>query len=60
MSSDRKLKYDIEKIPLGLDFIRALHPVSYIRKNDEQKRTEFGFIAQDVEELLERYNIKNP
>lgn len=39
-SSDRRLKKDIEDVPLGLDFVRALRPVSYRWKDtvDTQAR----------------------
>ena len=33
----------------GLDFISKLRPVSYTRNNDESKKVEYGFIAQEVE-----------
>lgn len=44
---------------LGLDFISRLRPVSYLRNNDENKKTEFGFIAQEVEESLNTSGISN-
>lgn len=58
-TSDRKWKENIETTSLGLDFISKLNPVSYIRNNDEKQRTEFGLIAQEVEEILNDFNIKN-
>ncbi|MDZ7764555.1 MAG: tail fiber domain-containing protein [Melioribacteraceae bacterium] len=44
---------------LGLDFISKLRPVSCYRKNDDRKRTEYGFIAQDVEKLLDKFGVEN-
>ena len=52
ISSDRRMKSDIRETDLGLDFISKLNPVSYIRINDDRQRREYGFIAQEVEELL--------
>jgi trimeric autotransporter adhesin len=52
ITSDRRWKTDIKKSSLGLDFISQLKPVSYIRKNDLDKKAEFGFIAQDIEKTL--------
>lgn len=48
-SSDRRWKDNIKNSDLGLDFIQTLRPVSYNRKNDPEKKTEYGFIAQEVE-----------
>ena len=58
-SSDRNLKSDITNTELGLDFINKLNPVSYYRKNDESKKIEYGFIAQEVEEILIDEGINN-
>jgi hypothetical protein len=49
--SDKRAKRDIQDIKQGLDFIRQLRPVSFKMKNGNGN-TDFGFIAQDVEELL--------
>lgn len=58
--SDARSKKDIVESNLGLDFILRLNPVSYKWKEDSSKapaelvdRTNFGFIAQEVEESLE-------
>jgi trimeric autotransporter adhesin len=47
--SDRRWKNTIKDSPLGLGFIQTLRPVSYIRNNDDKNRTEYGFIAQEIE-----------
>ncbi|HZV68231.1 MAG TPA: tail fiber domain-containing protein [Saprospiraceae bacterium] len=52
ITSDRRWKSDIQASNLGLDFISKLRPVSYYRNNDESKKREYGFIAQDLEEAL--------
>ena len=52
ITSDRRWKSDIQESNLGLDFISRLKPVSYYRTNDESKKREYGFIAQDLEEAL--------
>lgn len=35
-----------------MDFLAKLKPVSYYRNNDENKKREYGFIAQELEEAL--------
>lgn len=57
--SDRRFKSDIRTSPIGLDFIRSLHPVSYFRNNDENRKTEYGFIAQELEAVLEQFGEHN-
>ncbi|MBK7215153.1 MAG: tail fiber domain-containing protein [Bacteroidales bacterium] len=52
ITSDKRLKADITKSDLGLQFINKLNPVSYTRLNEENKKTEYGFIAQEVEAVL--------
>ena len=52
LTSDKRWKSDIQPSNLGLDFISKLKPVSYTRNNDESKKREYGFIAQDLEETL--------
>lgn len=51
-ASDRRLKTAIEPMDKGLDFIKQLKPVSYQMKNDSEKRSNWGFIAQDIEALV--------
>jgi len=59
VTSDRRYKNNITPIGLGLGFISRLNPVSYTRKNDENKRTEYGLIAQEVEQVLKECGIEN-
>lgn len=59
ITSDKRWKSDIKSSELGLNFISKLKPVSYFRNNDEKKRTEYGFIAQDVEEVLKESGVEN-
>lgn len=59
ITSDRRAKANISDVNLGLDFISKLRPVSYYRRNDDRKRTEFGFIAQEVEKLLNEFGVEN-
>ena len=59
ITSDRRWKSDIQDSKLSLSFINKLRPVSYFRNNDENKKTEYGFIAQDVEEVLKESGIDN-
>ena len=57
--SDRRWKSNIVHSDLGLDFIAHLRPVSYTRNNDERQRIEYGFIAQEIEEILEEAGVEN-
>ncbi len=73
-SSDERIKKDIEESKLGLDFIMALNPVSYIFKdtintvlddegNEHQSVTQhsrrhYGLIAQEVEKVLQDQQIE--
>jgi len=59
VTSDRRYKDNIKPLGLGLGFISKLNPVSYVRKNDENKKTEYGLIAQEVEEVLKELGIEN-
>ena len=48
--SDIHLKDNIENLSLSLnENIMILNPVKYNYKDDENKKTHFGFIAQEVE-----------
>ncbi|MCL4279095.1 MAG: tail fiber domain-containing protein, partial [Ignavibacteriaceae bacterium] len=53
VTSDRRWKENVQPTNLGLNFISELNPVSYTRKNDENQKTEYGLIAQEVEQILE-------
>lgn len=59
ITSDWRYKDNIISSSLGLNFLSKLKPVSYTRKNDEKARTEFGLIAQEVEEVLKQEGIEN-
>ncbi|WP_264538171.1 tail fiber domain-containing protein [Flavobacterium sp. N1736] len=59
VASDRRYKEDIATIPLGLDFINQLHPVEYIKKTNSEKTKEWGLIAQELKETLDKVNYKN-
>ena len=60
-SSDRRLKENIE--PIENQFIRrffkAVKPVKFNYISDEEKKTEFGLIAQDLEEVFEEVGEEN-
>ncbi len=58
-SSDRRLKSDIKDSPLGLDFIKTIRPVSYFRTDDINKKTEYGFIAQELDIALQNARSTN-
>lgn len=59
ITSDRNLKSNIYNSNLGLSFISKLRPVSYVRKNDESGKTEYGLIAQEIEETLKTEGVEN-
>lgn len=59
ITSDRKFKTDILNSKLGLGFISKLRPVSYTRINDEHQKIEYGFIAQEVEDVLKNEGVEN-
>jgi hypothetical protein len=50
--SDVRLKEEIENIDVGLAFVNQLRPVSYKLKNDPKHQKGYGFIADEVEELV--------
>jgi hypothetical protein len=53
--SDRRIKENIKDVDLGLQFVNSLRPVSY-QRIDGDDRINYGFIAQEVEELLDGRN----
>jgi hypothetical protein len=59
ITSDKRWKSAIQDSNLGLNFINKLHPVSYIRKNDESQKTEYGFIAQELDQTLNEFGATN-
>jgi hypothetical protein len=50
--SDVKLKQEIQDTDLGLEFVNKLRPVSYKLKADPKQQKGYGFIADEVEELI--------
>lgn len=50
-SSDERLKTDIETLPDALDKITALRGVSYRWRDETDKTTHLGVIAQDVQKV---------
>jgi hypothetical protein len=51
--SDIRLKEEIADSDLGLAFVKQLRPVSYKLKADPKHQKGYGFIADEVEELIE-------
>ncbi len=51
-ASDRRFKKDIQPLVSGLDLVMKLRPVSYKMKESSDPRTNWGFIAQDIETLV--------
>jgi hypothetical protein len=50
--SDVRLKEEIADTDLGLEFVNQLRPVSYKLKDDPKHQKGYGFIADEVEELI--------
>jgi hypothetical protein len=48
-SSDINLKMNIEELSNILDKIQDMRSVSFVRKNDKNKKREIGVIAQEIE-----------
>jgi trimeric autotransporter adhesin len=59
ITSDSRLKNNIQNSNLGLKFINELRPVSYFRKNDDTEKLEYGFIAQELEQALHNNGASN-
>ncbi len=59
VTSDKRWKNHIRKLPYGLNMITKLQPVDYIRKNNSKQTREIGFIAQEVEEVLVTIGYEN-
>jgi hypothetical protein len=56
--SDARLKTNVQKSTLGLNFIKSLQPVTYEYKAEGQKGIQYtGLIAQDVEKILNELNL---
>lgn len=51
--SDVRLKEEISDVDLGLNFVKQLRPVSYKLKADPRHQKGYGFIADEVEQLIE-------
>ncbi|MFN9113800.1 MAG: tail fiber domain-containing protein, partial [Bacteroidota bacterium] len=59
ITSDKRWKDNIKDSPLGLNFLKTLRPVSYTRNNDKKQKTEYGFIAQEIETALQKAGDPN-
>jgi hypothetical protein len=55
-ASDRRLKHDIKPIGSGLSFVKKLNPVEYVF-NTGKGGKELGFIAQDVQQVMQEENM---
>jgi hypothetical protein len=50
--SDIRLKEEVADVDLGLSFVNQLRPVSYKLKADPKHQKGYGFIADEVEDLI--------
>lgn len=57
--SDARLKDEIQDIPYGLSEVLQLRPVNFIWKSDTSARQCWGFIAQEVEQVMPACINKN-
>lgn len=59
--SDKKLKSNIATLSTdeSLKLITSLEPKSYSFKKDKDQKIRYGFIAQEVEKVLQNNNLKN-
>lgn len=60
-NSDKKLKSNIVALSTdeSLKLITSLEPKSYSFKKDKDQKIRYGFIAQEVEKVLQNNNLKN-
>ena len=54
-TSDKNDKENIQDCELGLSFVNDLKPVKYNRKGEENKKLNYGIVAQDLEEALDKH-----
>ena len=58
-ASDAKLKHGIRDIPVGLNFVKQLHPVEYVYNNADNGERSLGFIAQEVQKVVNNTGLVN-
>ena len=59
--SDERDKTNIEDVPFGLDYINALRPVKFDwnrRDGSSQGKKDFGFIAQELDQVEEQFGLR--
>jgi hypothetical protein len=54
ISSDLHWKDSVETLAYGLNLIKELRPVSYLRKGAFERKREIGFIAQELDVTLRK------
>ena len=57
-TSDQRDKRALQPSALGLDFVKALQPVSWVWA-DKGKRTHYGFIAQQVKQAMDAVGVED-
>ena len=57
--SDQSAKHSISQIPVGLDFIKSLKPVEYIYNNETNNSKTLGFVAQEMNESMKQFGLRN-
>ena len=61
-ASDRRLKENVKPIPADMvrRFMADIEPVQFDYINDEENKTEYGVIAQDLEKIFEDMDVYKP
>lgn len=61
--SDARDKKEVETLPIGLDFVKELKPVTFIwddrDENGKHGDKDSGFIAQDLKAIQEKYKLSD-
>lgn len=51
-TSDKNFKKNIKELCYGLDAVMKMRPISFDWTNTEQEKSNLGFIAQEIEEIV--------
>ena len=58
-ASDRRMKHDILPVSQGLSFVLKLKPSEFVYNTDKSGKKTFGFIAQDIQEVMACENMSS-
>ena len=57
--SDARYKHNIKLLNTGLEFIKQLRPVEFVYNNANNEEKSYGFIVQEVKQVVEKNNLEN-